>query len=205
MSLVIALAVGALLGNAFLHLIPEAFQSSFPTNTIALFVMGGIFLFFVLDKFLNWHHANHKIQPMGYKVLIADGVHNLIDGIVIGAAFLISPGLGLTTTVAVLLHEIPQEIADFGILLYAGFTRTRAVMLNFASALLAIIGVITALTIGARVETFTPAMLAMTAGMFIYLAGTDLIPELHHETSLGQSIKQIIIVAIGIGLMILLR
>lgn len=204
---IISLAVGALLGNAFLHLLPEAFESTLAPNDVALFALGGIFFFFLLDKFLHWHchHGSCHVTPMGYKALIADGVHNILDGMVIGTAFLVSIDIGIATVVAVVLHEVPQELADFGILINAGFSKARALLLNFYSALAAIAGAIVALLLGTSVERFSPAMLAITAGMFIYLAAVDLIPDLHHgKTSTRVSFVQIIGIAVGIGAMLYL-
>jgi zinc and cadmium transporter len=199
-SFVIALAVGALLANAFLDLIPEALEGNLSEQNVSLFVIGGIFIFFIIDKYLHWHchDGGCKIEPLGHKAIIADGVHNLVDGIVIGSAFLTSTDLGIAITIAVALHEIPQEIVDFGILLHAGYTRARAILLNFASALVAVVGVIIALLIGNSADNFTPAMLAIAAGMFIYLAGSDLIPELHKEPKLSKSVWQLFAVALGV-------
>lgn len=204
-SFVIALAVGALLANAFLDLIPEALRGDFSEQTIYLFVIAGIFIFFTIDKYLHWHcqDGNCKIEPLGYKAIIADSVHNLIDGIIIGSAFITSTELGIAITIAVALHEIPQEIVDFGILLHAGYTRARAIFLNFVSALTSIIGVIIALLVGTSIESFTPIMLAIAAGMFIYLAGSDLIPELHKEPKLSKSIVQLFAVALGVVIILL--
>ena len=136
--------------------------------------------------------------------MVADGLHNFIDGIVIAAAFLTNPALGVATTIAVAIHEIPQEIVDFSILIHSGFTRARALFLNFLSALVAIGGAAFALIIGSRAELFTPAMLALTAGMFVYLAGSDLVPDLHKDVSVSQAVKQVLMMGLGILILVAL-
>ena len=207
--LLISLAVGALFGDALIHLLPEAFNESGSTATTSLYVLTGIVLFFVLEKFLHWHHEHHShslnpVHPVGYIILVSDGVHNLLDGLIIGASYLVSVPIGLATTVAVALHEVPQEQADFGILVHAGFTPRRALTMNFLSGILAIAGVVVSLALGPNLGDYTKFMLPFTAGGFIYIAGSDLIPELHHEHELPASLAQFGMVLAGIGLMFLL-
>jgi zinc and cadmium transporter len=156
-----------------------------------------------------WRHehvleSDHPIHPVGYMNLLADGLHNFIDGAIIGASYLVSVHIGIATTLAVVFHEIPHELGNFFILLYAGFTKTKALFFNFLSALFAILGTISALLIGARVEQFAALMLPLAAGGFIYIAGSDLVPELNKEVQLSKSIVQMIAIAAGIGLMLLL-
>jgi len=133
--------------------------------------------------------------------LIGDGVHNLIDGILIGASFLADPVLGVATTIAVILHEIPQEIGDFAVLVHGGFSRGKALALNFGSALLAVAGVAIAIWIGSAAESFAALLVPFAAGGFLYIAGSDLIPELHHHESVKKSILQLITFLAGIGVM----
>ncbi len=205
--ILVSLAVGALLGDAFIHLIPEAFeQIGNPTN-LALAIVGGIFIFFVLEKFLHWHHhgiEDHAPHPIGNLILVSDGIHNLIDGIIIGASYLISIEVGIATTIAVILHEIPQEIGDFGVLLHAGYTKSKALWLNFLSALFAIVGVIIALILGTMTESLILWLIPVAAGGFIYIAMSDLIPELHKTKKFTYSVIQLIAISIGIGSMLLL-
>ncbi|OGI68076.1 hypothetical protein A2738_02725 [Candidatus Nomurabacteria bacterium RIFCSPHIGHO2_01_FULL_42_15] len=204
----ISLAVGALLGDAFIHLIPEAFESANPL-LVSILIVAGILLFFVLEKFLHWHHhgddteKNH-VHPMGKLILISDGVHNFIDGVIIGTSFMISIPIGLATTLAVILHEIPQEIGDFAVLLHAGYHKTRALFLNFLSALLAIVGVIVALLLGEVVQSFVTYFLPIAAGGFIYVAIADLMPELHKTKNIKYSMLQLTAVIVGILAMIFL-
>jgi zinc and cadmium transporter len=136
--------------------------------------------------------------------LIADGLHNLIDGMIIGASYLISTPVGIATTMAVVFHEIPHELGNFFVLLHAGFTRTKALFFNFLSATFAILGAIISLAVGSSVASFSAAMLPLAAGGFIYIAGSDLIPELHKDPSPSRSAVQLIAMATGVGLMLLL-
>ena len=137
--------------------------------------------------------------------LVADGLHNLIDGLLIGSSYLVSLPVGLATTIAVLLHEIPQEIGDFGVLLHAGFPAGLALWLNFLSGTLAILGAVAALTIGGMVTTMPTVILPLTAGGFIYIAGSDLVPELHREREPVKSLVQLVAIGVGVGLMLLLK
>lgn len=206
----VSLAVGAMFGDAFIHLLPEAFGRVENSLTVSLACLGGILMFFVLEKFLLWQHDHatehtHPIRPVGYINLVADGLHNFIDGILIGASFMVSVPIGLATSVAVLLHEIPQEISDFAILLHAGFAKKTALFLNFLTATFALAGAALALAIGPRLENFSANILPLTAGGFIYIAGSDLVPELHKERQPPQAAIQFIAIGVGVGLMLLLK
>ena len=206
----ISLAVGALLGDAFIHLIPEVFEDSLDPALTGTLIIVGILLFFALEKFFHWHHhgedANkpHKIHPIGKLILISDGVHNITDGIIIGASFLVSVPIGIATTLAVILHEIPQEIGDFAVLIHAGYPRKKALWLNFLSALTSIVGVVIALVIGSMGDYFNFWILSIVAGGFIYIAVADLIPELHKTKNIKHSVVQIAVVVLGIFSMLLL-
>lgn len=212
----VSLAVGALFGDAIIHLIPEALEGFSETRSAALWILGGILLFFSIEKFLHWHHHHsthgplemggaptheaHK-NPLGALIFTADGLHNLIDGVIIGASYLISIEVGIATTLAVILHEIPQEIGDFAILLHAGFSKMTALLINFSSALLSFVGVFLVFALGTVSEQFLPAMTALAAGSFLYIAGSDLVPELHKTTRFRESLIQFIAVVAGIALM----
>jgi zinc and cadmium transporter len=206
----ISLAVGALLGDAFIHLIPEAFESSISAMSVSLLIIAGILVFFVLEKFLHWHHhaddaeEEHHIHPVGQLVLLSDGVHNFIDGIVIGVSFLVSTPVGIATTLAVILHEIPQEIGDFAVLIHSGYTTSRALWLNFLSALSAVLGVLIAFLLGGAGEVFAVWVLPVAAGGFIYIAVADLIPELHKTKEVRHSLMQILAVVAGVLAMVAL-
>lgn len=205
-GLFISLAVGALLGDAFIHLIPEAFEKSFNSLTASVLIILGILIFFILEKFLHWHHhgedkENTKIHPVGKLLLFTDGFHNFIDGIIIGISFLVSIPIGIATTLAVVLHEIPQEIGDFAVLIHSGYEKKRALWLNFFSALTAVLGTIIALIFGSVAEKFTIWVIPIAAGGFIYIAMADLIPELHKTEKVKSSTLEIISVLVGILIM----
>ncbi|KKW10779.1 MAG: hypothetical protein UY50_C0026G0006 [Parcubacteria group bacterium GW2011_GWA2_49_9] len=214
--ILVALATGALFGDALFHLIPEALKSDIGEIGTGVAVMSGILLFFSLEKFLSWHHCHgeheeteetvvrhdHRPTNLGTLILTADFVHNLIDGIVIGASFLVSKEIGIATTLAVVLHEIPQEIADFGLLIHAGWSRGKALLWNFFTALSAVLGVTFVIILGQGIENIVPIAAAFTAGAFIYIAGSDLVPELHKTEGFKRTIIQILAVALGFCLML---
>lgn len=205
--LLVSFSAGALFGDAFIHLIPESLESIASATSVALAVLSGIVLFFILEKMVHWRHCHvptSKQHPHPFAImnLIGDGLHNLIDGLVIGASYLVSIPIGITTTLAVILHEIPQEIGDFGVLLHGGFSKKKAVLLNLFSALIAVAGTAIALVIGSRVEHFSTYLLPITAGGFIYIAGSDLIPEIHKEVKISRSLLQLLSFVTGILLML---
>lgn len=206
--LLVSLAVGVLLGDVFLHILPEVFEEyNHGDLGLPLVVLAGILAFFVFEKLVHWHHhsvdkENHAtVKAAGINNLVADGVHNFVDGLIIGAAFLVDPEIGVATAIAVALHEIPQEIADYGVLLHAGFSRQRALLFNFLSALTAILGLLFAVVLGDNVEGFANIMLVFAAGGFIYIAASDLIPELHKKSNWKHSLLQIVVITIGIVIM----
>jgi len=208
-SLFISLAVGALLGDTFIHLIPKSFENSSNPILVSLLVIVGILVFFVIEKFLHWHHhgddteKNH-LHPVGKLLLFTDGFHNFIDGIIIGVSFLVSIPVGIATTLAVFLHEIPQEIGDFAVLIHSGYSKKRALWLNFLSALTSIVGVFIALIFGNNAETFSLWILPIGAGGFIYIAVADLIPELQKTKELKYSAFQLTAVLAGVLIMLAL-
>lgn len=199
----ISLAIGALLGDAFIHIIPEAFKSSLGVSISSLLIIFGIILFFIIEKFIHWHHhgedqEEHHIHPVGKLVLFTDGFHNLIDGAIIGASFLIDIRVGIATTIAVILHEIPQEIGDFAVLIHSGYTKQKALLFNFISGLAAILGLIIVLLFGNIMNNSITWLVPVAAGGFIYIAIADLIPELHKTKKIKHSLIQIGIIIIGV-------
>lgn len=205
--LFVSLAVGALLGGAFLHLVPESYESITSEGLVGLLIIAGLFLFFAFEKFLHWHHhsddsdEHDHVHPVGTLILVSDALHNFIDGIVIGASFMVSVPVGVATTIAVLIHEVPQEIGDFAVLLHAGYSRAKALWYNFLSALMAVLGTVVVFVLGSAIESLTVWVLPIAAGGFLYIAVADLIPELH-KTHLGKhSIAQFVVIAIGVALM----
>jgi zinc and cadmium transporter len=217
-TLFISFAVGALLGDAFIHLIPGAFATNAPGEapmTASLLILAGMMVFFVVEKLIQHHHGVlhdyfHGHQAGGRAELavinvLGDAVHNFIDGVVIGASYLVSPTLGVSTTLAVLLHEIPQEFGDFGILIHSGLSVRRALLVNLGSASVAILGTaLSLLAASVAQEAVTSTLVPLTAGGFVYLAAADLIPELQHDRSLRALIVQTILISSGIAVMGLL-
>ncbi len=207
--LFISLAVGALLGDAFIHLIPEALENSLNTTWTSVLIIVGVLIFFILEKFLHWHHHgedqnDNHIHPVGKLVLFSDAVHNFIDGIIIGTSFLVSLPVGMATTVAVILHEIPQEIGDFAVLIHSGYSKKRALWLNFISAFISVLGLLVVFLLSQVAETLAFYFIPIAAGGFIYIAVADLIPELQKTKNLGHSGLQILAVFLGITAMIFL-
>ncbi|MFC1704888.1 ZIP family metal transporter [Nanoarchaeota archaeon] len=205
----VSFSAGALFGGAFIHILPEAVEEYGFTAQVSTFLILGILIFFVLEKFIHWRHCHVPTSkshphPLAFMNLVGDGLHNLIDGMIIGGAYLANFHLGLTTTIAVILHEIPQEIGDLGVLLHAGMPRLKALFFNFLSALTAVLGVIISLTLGARLENYLMFLLPLTAGGFIYIAGSDLIPELKKECGASKSFIQLAWLVLGVVVMLLL-
>jgi len=206
LDLLVALSVGALLGGTFLHLLPELAEGGF-TITISLFILIGMLLFFVLEKFVFWHHCHHsehKHLSFSYMNLIGDAFHNFLDGILLAGAFMLSVPLGITAAIAIILHEIPQEIGDFGVLLKGGFSKTQALKMNLFVSLTAFLGAGVAILFESLIGGIIPYLVAITAGGFIYIAGTDLIPELHKNPKISESLKQLVMILVGILAMFLL-
>lgn len=205
----VALAVGALFGDAFLHLLPEAYADVTHSSQTSLFIIAGILLFFVLENFLHWRHQHsdehQEIQPYGYLNILADMAHNFIDGLIIGASYLVGAKMGLATSLAVLLHEIPHEFSNFGILVKSGFSRWRALLINFLTGVTALVGGLVAWWVGGSMEGFIHLLIPLTAGGFIYIAGSDLVPQLHKDVKSVRALVQFIAILAGIGLMFLVK
>jgi len=207
----VSVAVGSLLGDAFIHVLPEANSQINNQLTVSLLTITGILLFFSLEKIVRWRHCHdphcqsssgHHLVPIS---LVGEAFHNFIDGVIITASFVTSPALGLATSLAVLLHEIPQEIGHFGIYLHQGLSLSKSLKLNLYTAFFAFLGVIFTALIGNSITNFSAYILPITAGGFIYLASSDLIPELHrHQSNIRSSISQIFLVMLGASLMILM-
>jgi zinc and cadmium transporter len=214
LMLLVSLSAGTLFGGALLHLLPEAVEASGSFSlTISLTIVAGIVVFFILEKIVHMHHHHnchdHDHAPVhegkehiGILNLMGDGLHNFLDGLIIAGSYLISIPLGIATTVAVILHEVPQELADFGVLLYAGFSKRKALLLNFISAAVAIIGAIIGLILGNKGETFIQFILPFAAGGFLYIAGSNLIPELHKHCKMKESMYHLIAMVAGIAIMV---
>lgn len=208
--ILVSLAVGALLGDVFVHIIPESYEELGDPTIVSVLVIAGILIFFILEKSLHWHHehtpehAEEHPHALGRLVIVSDGVHNFIDGLLIAASYLVSVEIGIATTIAVVLHEIPQEIGNFGVLLHAGYSRSKALWYNFLSALTAFLGAGIALFLENATETFALWLLPITAGGFIYIALSDLIPELNKDRSGFRGTLQVVAIIVGVLAMIAL-
>ena len=213
----VSFAVGALLGDTFIHLVPEIFAEARGGDALraSLLILAGMLLFFIVEKFLRHQHGllhrHHHHDPLvrpelaGVNIL-GDAIHNYIDGLLIGASWLADPALGISTTLAVLLHELPQELGDFGILIHSGLTVRKAALLNVGSAAVAILGTATAVLAGKVAhQQMIEVLVPLTAGGFVYIAAADLIPELQHDRSLRALVVQTALIACGIAVMALLR
>ncbi|MEK6984097.1 MAG: ZIP family metal transporter [Nanoarchaeota archaeon] len=196
----VSFAAGTLLGAAFLDLLPEALEEGF-NNAIPIFILLGILSFFILEKFLYWHHhhtGKEEIHSFTYLNIVGDCIHNFLDGAVIAISFLNSTALGIVATIAIIAHEIPQEIGDFVILIYGGFSRLKALVYNFLTALTSVIGALVAYFYSSAIQDSTTYVTAFAVGGFIYIASTDLIPEIQKEKDLKKSFLQFVLLVFGI-------
>lgn len=203
---VVSFSAGALLGDIFLHLLPEMTEDGGLQTSQALLILGGMLASFCIEKFIHWHHCHHfpsadHHHPVGTMALIADGLHNIVDGVLIAGSFLVDVRIGIATTVAVALHEIPQEISDYALLIYSGYTRRAALLLNFLSALTAVLGAALTLVASEFMTGLTGIIVPLAAGNLLYIAGSDLIPELHKHVRLRQGMLQLAGIVAGIVVM----
>jgi zinc and cadmium transporter len=200
----ISFSAGALIGDAFFHIIPEISENGLGFMASSI-IISGIICSFLIEKIIKWRHCHlpitkSHVHSFAYMNIIGDSVHNFIDGLIIGASFLISPTVGFASSIAILFHEIPQEIGDFGVLIHGGFKTKKALLYNFLTALFAIIGTIISLTIGSFTENLTVFLMPFAAGNFIYIACSDLIPELHKDCSSKKTIIQSIVFILGVAI-----
>jgi len=199
----VGLAAGALMGGAFLHLLPEALAEG-EADAVFLYVLASFVGFFLIERLLHWRHC-HKgecsIHTFGQMSMLGDTIHNFIDGLVIAGAFIADWRLGVTTTIAMVLHEIPQEIGDYAVLVHAGYSRTRALMLNLVTALSAVLGGAVGYYFGASSASFEAALLPIAAGGFLYIAAADLLPELRSDKSVNAIARSFAMFILGIAFM----
>jgi zinc and cadmium transporter len=218
--LMLSLSVGTLFGAVFLHFLPEISHEGYSLIN-GLHILLGVLVFFMLEKFVHWHHHKCKDEKHDHKPhdepghghayhlapinLIGDGIHNFLDGILIAGSYIVSIPLGIAATVSVIFHEVPQEVADFGVLLYSGMSRMKAVILNLLSALTALIGAGLGLLLAGNVAWFEGFILPFAAGSFIYIAGSNLLPELHKHCHFRESVVHLFMIIIGILIMVLVE
>lgn len=205
----VSFAAGALLGDTFIHLLPESFEKNGFGLVTSVSVLSGILIFFILEKIIHWRHCHDPScekhsKSFVYMNIFGDSIHNFIDGAIIAASYMVSLPVGFATTLAVILHEIPQEIGDFGVMLHGGFSRKKALFVNFLSALAAVIGCVITLLITGHSDGLENILIPLAAGGFIYVAASDLIPELHKEIGIKKSLLQILFILLGISIMFFL-
>lgn len=201
--LLVSLSAGALMGGAFIHLLPEAAEK-LEASTLNIIVLLSFIAFFFVEKMFHWRHCHRgkcDVHTFGYMNLLGDGIHNFIDGLILAAAYTTDFRLGLISTLAVALHEIPQEIGDFGVLLYAGFTKQKALLANFAVALTVVLGGIVGYFLSLTLEPIMAYLLPFAAGGFLYIAASDLMPEIRKEENLKRSLASFSIFLVGVSLM----
>lgn len=205
-----SLASGTLLGSTFLHLIPESLEYN-PKHALTL-TCAGVLLFFIFEKFLIWrhchlhqHHEDFAKPTAARMILVGDSVHNFIDGLIIASSFMAGTEVGVSVTVAILLHEIPQEVGDFGVLLHGGFTARKALLMNIFSGAFAILGATLAYFFLGAIPLLQTVLLPMAAGGFLYIALADLIPQLHGNLTLRQTVEQILLLCLGILILICMK
>ena len=207
--LIVSFSSGSLFGDAFIHLLPEAVGKHGFTVMVSLFTLCGIAGMFVVEKIIHWRHVHYpeqtEMESFAYMNLLGDAVHNLLDGVVIAAAYAADLRVGIATTIAILFHEIPQEMGDFGVLVHGGVSRGRALFFNLITALTALAGAAATIFLINMADQMTVFLIPFSAGTFIYIAGSDLIPQLHKEKALQDSLLQLLFFFLGIAVMVILR
>ncbi len=198
----VSFAAGALMAASFLELIPEALElAGDNAQSVLSYTLAGVLLFFVIEQFLLWSHCHHgkcEVHTFSYLILLGDAVHNFVDGVIIATSFVASVPVGITTGLAIIFHELPQEIGDFSILIYGGIKRTKAIIYNFLSSLTAFAGALLAYYFRDIIFGMNSYLLALAAGGFIYIASADLLPELHRERVPIRSLTQFLSLIFGV-------
>ena len=206
----VALSSGTMLGGAFIHLLPEGVENGNVDNFF-LIVLFTLVFYLLIEKLLHWRHCHkhggscHTHHSIGTMNLIGDSVHNFIDGLIIAGAFLVSVPLGIATTFAMALHEIPQEIGDFGVLIYSGFTKKKALMLNFLVALMVVLGGVVGWGLSHYIDNVSIFLIPIAVGGFIYISTSDLLPEIRKDVSIKKFLLYLLLLLLGIGLMFLVK
>lgn len=215
----VSLSVGIMLSTSLLNALPEAFESKADTHSLFATLLAGLLAFFLLEKFSVLRHSHHhegdghshahghdahEAGKSGWMILVGDGLHNFTDGILIAAAFLANPTLGVVTGLAIIAHEIPQEIGDFIVLLNAGFSRARAYFYNLTSSLMAVIGGVLGYVMLEKASSVIPYVLVFASSGFIYIAVSDLMPQMQRRATLRETIPQILLIGLGVGVVLLM-
>lgn len=207
----VSFAAGALLGDAFFHLLPELIEEFGFTKIISIYILSGIVCSFIIEAFIHWRHCHiptskEHVHTFAIMNLIGDAIHNFLDGIIIATSYFINIPVGIATTIAVICHEIPQEIGDFAVLLHGGFKKGKALLFNFLTALTAVLGFLITFFLAKNIEGLTQFLIPFAAGGFIYIAGSDLIPEIHKktETNSAKTFLRLVFFILGMFIMFLL-
>jgi len=212
-SVMVSYAIGALLGAVFLDILPEAIKLTTNVAALSATLLGGILLFFILEKLVLWRHCHHdncevhepKVDVehdhgrSGMMIMVGDTFHNFVDGVIIAAAFLTDVQLGIVTSMAIIAHEIPQEVGDFAILLHSGFSKIKALKLNLVSSFASVVGALLGYLALQSMQSWIPSLLALAAASMIYVAVADLIPGLHKRTELKDTVQQVALILLGVG------
>lgn len=204
----LSISVGVLMSTVFMNILPEITEHEYTTKT-AVHILAGFMLMFIIEKFIHWHHQKdcegkecghshaYNLAPIN---LLGDGIHNFIDGLVIAGTYAVDITLGITATISIIFHEVPQEIADFGVLLYSGLSKKKALIFNLMSALTAVLGAVTGILLIGKIHNFTEIILPFAAGNFIYIAASNLLPQLHRHCKIKDTLFHLIAIAIGIAI-----
>jgi len=212
-GLMVSYAIGALLGAVFLEILPEAIKLTKNVAVLSATLLGGILLFFILEKLVLWRHCHHdnceahepKVEAAhdhgrsGMMIMVGDTFHNFVDGIIIAAAFLTDIQLGIVTSIAIIAHEIPQEVGDFAILLHSGYSKIKALKLNLISSFASVAGAVLGYFTLQTMQSWISSLLALAAASMIYVAVADLIPGLHKRAKLGDTVQQVSLILLGVG------
>jgi len=206
----LSISVGVLLSTVFINFLPEIIDHKYSINT-ALYILTGFILMFILEKFVHFHHSHkcdhdhghahaYNLAPIN---LIGDGIHNFIDGLVIAGAYATNITIGITATISIIFHEIPQEIADFGVLLYSGLKKKKALLFNFLSAATAILGTVIGIVLVDKIHWFNNFIIPFACGNFLYIAASNLLPQLHRHCKLKDTLFHLLAIIIGIVIILL--
>lgn len=210
----VSYAIGALLGASLLEVLPEAIKMGGDVDTVTMALLGGILLFFLLEKLVLWRHCHDEVCEAhgghghghgydhgrsGMMITVGDTFHNFVDGIIIAGAFMVDFRVGMVTTLAIIAHEIPQEIGDFLILLHSGYSRPQALLLNLLTALATMVGALLGYYALSMLEGWTPALMGLAAASMLYVAMSDLIPGLHKRAEITSTLEQLVLIGLGIG------
>ncbi|MDD5340946.1 MAG: ZIP family metal transporter [Patescibacteria group bacterium] len=205
----VSFSAGSLIGGAFFHLLPDVIEKNDDILMVFVWTIVGFCLFFMMEKFLRWHHCHDKEceekKHLGQINMVGDGIHNFLDGVIVMAAFVVSPALGLATSISIISHEIPQELGDFGVLLYSGYNRTKAIIFNFLLSVIAVLGALVGYFLSNEISGFANVIIPIAAGGFFYIAASDFIPEMQKEINAKSSIINFLVFVLALAFMFVVK